>query len=1159
MNWILPSYRCKALAVVCWAAFALGSLRSIDAQSDSARLTGTVTDSSGAAIPGASITITDTDTGTVRKLTSDDSGNFSASALPVGHYTADASFTGFQSESQKFTLEVSQSQALAFKLSVGSESQTIEVTDAAPLVETTTSSTGIVVQGKELSDLPLNGRNFTQLALLAPGITKGAYGNIASGVNQNAESLRYSDTGGYALSANGLRPQANIFLLDGIDNNEGLTNGISFFPPVEAMSEFRITNTLAQAEFGRAGGAITQAAIKSGTNSIHGSGFIFYRDSAIGSANPNYFTNQPIVSYHRNQFGGTLGGPIWKNKLFLFGDYQGLRQQIPQNPYVSTTPTARMRTGDFGELLGTGLSVVPTVSVAGSSTYSPTGCTAFTTVHGISVTTQAQLNASVDNGAIFDPLTCKQFGTVAAPNVIPTARLNKAAVNYLNAFPAANHASTNVLNNYSNIQIQGNHYNDFDARLDYTLSEKNLIFGRYSYAQDDEFLTTRYAGLPSGFGSGNNNTHPRGVAAGYDHTFTANLINEFRFGYSRPYYGYINPDEGTPLSANFGIVNANRNSLLGGGALIGGYDSEIGYTGDGGPYQVPQKAFEYFDSLSWVRGKHTLKGGATLIQRQVNFFQGDYRSKGFFNIAGQGADYTGYEVSELLAAFVDNYSIANPTGFYQTRSVEDGFFLQDDWKASRKLTLNLGIRYDLFTSPYEVNNRQSNFDIATGTLKPAGANGNSRSLVNTNFNNFAPRFGFAYDVYGSGRTVVRGGYGIYYFLDRGGIGNVLSNNPEFNGASQYTSQQGYRITFTGQTPTKFDNNNVDATAALPSATATVNEAAPMNVAVIAYPQHNPNSTIQQYNLQLAQQFGRDTVLNVSYVGTKADHLHNVINYTGKQLVTGAQFFSAQGLSVTENINNGTSHYNGLQTRLDRRLVNGLQFTVAYTWSHAIDDSTGPFSTQGGGGNFFITANGPQVGLNRGNTDDDQRHQFTMSALTELPFGRGKRYFANSWLVNELLGGFQIDPFVSIGTGTPFTFTYPANGINNRPDYSGFPANVKLTRVGNQLRYFDSAAFQQAPLNAAGNYIRPGNVERNAFYLPGSKTVSLSVLKDIPITERFSGQLRGQAYNLLNTPQFAGLNDTNLSDYNGTTNRYGTINSTRYASQRQLEMAFRVTF
>lgn len=1129
-------------------------------QTDTARIQGSVMDATGAIIPGATIKVTNLGTGSVYDTTSDSNGNFNLSALPVGAYKAEVQSSGFQSEVQNFTLTVSQVQAMNFKLATGVASTVVEVTDAAPLVDTTTSSTGTLIQGRQLAELPLNGRNFTQLALLAPGVTRGAYGGIASGVNGNAESLRYNDTGGYSLAANGLRAQANSYILDGIDNNESLTNGISFFVPVEAMSEFRVTNSLAPAEFGRAGGVIIQAAIKSGTNAIHGSAFIFYRDSALGSANPNYFSpSTKIVSYHRNQFGGTLGGPLWKNKLFLFGDYQGLREDLPQGVYISSTPTARMRSGDFGELIGSGLTVVP--NVAGGTNYSPTGCASFTTVTGRVVKTTAQLNGSgsaplADSGAIFDPLTCKQFGTVAAPNVIPASRLNKAAVNYLNAFPAANHASPNVLNNYANIQTSPNRYNDFDVRLDYNLSPHNILFVRYSYAQDDESKTTRYVGLPSGFGTGSNNTHPRGVAAGFDHIFNANIVNEFRFGYSRPFYGYINPFEGEPFSANLGIVNANRNALLGGGALIGGNDTEIGYTGDGGPYEVPQHAYQYLDSLSYNHGKHAFKFGGNIIQRQVDFFQGDYRSKGFFNIAGNGADYTGYEVSELLAAFVDNYSIANPLGFYQTRSWENGFYAQDDWKLSQRLTLNLGIRYDLLTYPYEVNNRQSNFDIASGSLKVAGANGNSRSLIDTNFKNFAPRVGFAYDASGNGKTVFRGGYGIYYFLDRGGVGNQLSNNPDFNGASQFTSQQGYRVTFSGQGPA-FDNNNDHATAPLPSATSVINEAAPTNAAVISYPKNNPNSTIQQYNLQMEQQLGPNTVIDIAYVGTKADHLFNVINYTGKQLGTGLQFFQAKGLGVTLDTNNGTSRYNGLQTRLNRRLTNGLQFTAAYTWSHAIDDSTGPFSvTPNASSTFFITAAGPQLQYNRGNTDDDQRHAFTFSMLGELPFGRGKMFGGQvNRAVDYVIGGWQINPFVQLGTGTPFNLNANNNGggINNRPDFTIVPPNIGVHKNHGVVTYFNPAAFTSPPVNSQGLYFRPGQLGRNQLYGPGYDTVSVSVIKQVPVTERIKGELRGQAYNLFNTPQFAGIADANISDNNG------TINTTRFRSERELELAFRFTF
>ena len=550
---ISTSYRRRNFLTRCFALVMLLVLPAffaarLNAQNDTAQIQGSVQDSSGAVIAGATITLTNVDTAAQFTATSDAGGSFAFNALVRGHYSARVTANGFETEVQDLTLDVSQLQALNFKLKAGATSTTVTVTGAAPLVQTEDSSLSTVVNDRQLVDLPLNGRNFSQLALLSPGVTRGAYGGILQGTGGNAEQLRYGDTGGIALTANGLRPQANNYLLDGVDDNEALANGINIWPAIEATSEFRAIVGLAPAEFGRAGGTIVEASTKSGSNSIHGSAFAFYRDSVWG-ANPNYFGGTPTNS-HRNQFGFSLGGPIIKDKLFIFGDYQGLRQALPLDFYVSTVPTAKMRTGDFSELLGEGLSVVPTV--AGGSAYSPSGCAAFVGAHG-TYTTTAQLNASLDNGAIFDPTTCAQFGlsaggAVIGPlNVIPAARLNKAAVNYLNAFPAANHTSTNVLNNYGREQFDTKRYNDFDVRLDYNASAKDILFGRYSYQMDNDTKDTRYAGLPSGFGSGDNDTHPRGVASGYTHVFGPNAVNEFRFGYERPFYSYINPYEGVPL------------------------------------------------------------------------------------------------------------------------------------------------------------------------------------------------------------------------------------------------------------------------------------------------------------------------------------------------------------------------------------------------------------------------------------------------------------------------------------------------------------------------------------------------------------------------------------------------------------------------------------
>ncbi len=1152
-----------------------GATSCLHAQTDSARILGSVTDSTGAIIPGATITVTNTQNNSKVTVTSGKDGNFTVNALQPGTYKAEVTDQGFTSQVQNFILDVSQVQALNFKLAVGSASTTVDVTDAAPLVEEESSETGLVVKDRELTDLPLNGRNFTQLALLTPGVTRGQYGNQAGGTQSNVETLRYNDTGGASLSANGLRPQANNFLLDGLDNNEALVNTINFFPPVEAMDEFRVTNSLAPAEFGRAGGVIIQSDIKAGTNKIHGSAFAFYRDSVLGGASENYFApDVPETHYHRNQFGGTIGGPLLKNKLFGFFDYQGLREAIPNGVQINTVPTAKMLTGDFSELLGTSLTSVPYDSFGG---YDPTGCQTFTTVHGVSVTSTSQLNASVDNGAIFDPTTCAQFGTVMAPNIIPTSRLNPVALKYLQAFPAPNRTPTsNVLENYQNTQFIVNKYNDFDVRLDYNLGSKDRLFGRYSYGQDNDTKTVSVVGVPSGFAAGDNNTHPRGVAAGETHIFTPNLLNEFRFGYTRPFYGYINPFDGEPFSANLGIPNANRNSFLGGGALIGGNNTNLSYTGDGGAYEVPQHSYQFVDNVSLNHGKHAFVFGESVLLRQVKFAQGN-DAKGFFQFQGSGSDYTGWDTAEDLAGFVNTYSISTSTGYYDTRTFEMGYFAQDDWKITRRLTLNLGIRYDLYNFPYEVKNQQSNFNIATGQLDVAGQNGNSRSLINTPKTNFAPRLGFAWDAYGDGKTAVRGGYGIYYFLDRGGVGNELNNNPDFNGIASYNDYSGYRIALSGEGPTLLPssgqapgpypgNNSILATNPLPSPTVTINPLAPTNASVIAYPVNSRIPTIQEWNLSMQQQIARNTTATISYVGTKADHLLVSTSYSSPQLGTGIEFYQAQGLGVTLNEFEGTSHYNGLQTSLNKRLANGFQVTAAYTWSHNVDDAPGPFTANQAG--VPVTAQGPDLHLDRGNADDDQRHAATFSALLEVPYGRGRKYGSTiPKALDYVVGGYQFSPFVQIGSGTPFDLTVnnpsSSQGPDNRPDLVGNPmigleknyANAGTTG----FTYLNRAAFADPPVNAAGIYYRPGTVHRNEFYGPGYNTTGLSIFKDIPITERIQSQIRGQAYNLFNHPQFA--NPSNGTEGGGTNITTGPIvvDGTRFRSAREVELAYRVTF
>jgi Carboxypeptidase regulatory-like domain len=1109
------------------------------AQSTNASVTGRILDPGNAVIVGAEISIINTETKVRYTGETNADGIYLVSNIQPGIYLVQVSKPGFKAVLKPdVVLHIETAVALNFTLTFGSMSESITVMGGAPPVNTESSSMGSVVEGRQVTELPLNGRNFTQLALLTPGVTRGAYGDNASGGGSgtNTETFRNSETGSAALSVNGLRPQANNFILDGLDNNESLVNTIAFFPPAEAIQEFRVNTSVAPAEFGRAGGAIVQTSIKSGTNELHGSAFEFLRNSALDANDayfgaPNPVTGEvPKLPFRRNQFGGTLGLPVIKNRLFLFVDYQGLRSERSREPEFVTVPTALMRQGNFSELLGTGLTSTPNPALTGCSNVVPM------------------------NGAIYDPLTCAPF----SGNIIPADRLNPAGLNYLKAFPLPNVGGA-IQNNYETQRRETKDFDDFDLRFDYAPSARDLLLLRYSFAQDRFSLTSLFPLLPAGFGSGSTPTDLRAIAIGHTRSFLANLVNDLRFGYTRDFFAYEPPFSDQMLAANLGIPNANRSPFLGGGALIGGNSTQLQFTGDGGPYAVHESTWQGNDNLSWATGRHTLRFGTNVIHRQVNFFQGNF-AKGFFaidgvNTTGSGR-FTGYDVSELLAGFSD-YEIGAGQATFETASWETGHYVQDDWRVTRRLNLNLGLRYELNTYPVEDHNRQSNFDLGSGSLLLPGQNGLPRSLVRTDRNNWAPRIGFAYDLLGHSKTILRAGYGIFYFLDRGGVGNQLSNNPDFNGAAVYQALDGLRFALSGSAPNGTSDSRT-AVNPLPPATPVTNRAAPRNASVIAVLPDNRMPRVQQWNLQVEQQLGADTALNVAYTGSKSDHLMTWFNLNNQVLnaASGASLYPGTGLTVNLGTASGTANYDALQVHLSQRFARDMQYTVSWSWSHTLDNSNGPFSVTGGNARIFILpGQGANLSANYGNSDQDQRQFFTLSTLYELPFGHGKRFGAlwNGFL-NSLAGGWQWNNIVTMGTGTPFDVFVNGNP-SNRPDYLGNAQNGMLEAANGGLRWIDFAAFVAPPTNAGGVFTRPGSLSRNFFHGPGIQTWDMSLFKTFDVTDRAKLQFRTEGYNILNTPQFTNP-DANLSDGQ---NDFGIIRATRAFSERQIQFALRITF
>jgi hypothetical protein len=1176
------------------------------AQNNKGAIVGTVKDPNDALVAKAQVKVTSTKTGEVRTTDTSDDGTYTVTNLEPGPYSVTVEASGFQSVTfEAVQVETNARLPLDVKFaSVASSTASVTITaESAPLVESETSVRGDLITGREVTDLPIPQRNFTLLAQLSPGVVRPNLGLLGGGGNfveggggrNNTESTRFRESGGSVMVVNGARPTNNNFTLDGVDNNESQFGQIAIYPNPDAIAEFKIESSVPSAESGRAGGGIVSTTFKSGGNDFHGTAGEVYQGRFLSAAAAKFDdpTSQPVPNYVTHNFYGTIGGPIFlphfgeggpalyngRNRSFFFFSLNGQRNSTPifggaGDPLGVPVPTARMRVGDFGELLQPG-------------------------------TTRTYRLAS--GGNVVAPI-----GTIFAPNGTPIpgndlrncptcGGFSRFAQNYLNAFPLPN--LSGIGRNFETNRKEHAVVDSYDVRIDHRITQSNNFFARYSKSdtarQRDNFfpLGSSPTGndLPAGPSAGDEFGNTKGFTMGDTHVFSPSVVNDARFGYTRVSIGIFNTGvNGTggfspTISANLGAPNINLGPNSSGIVLVGivdelnGTDRAAEFTGDGGPFYFLSNNFHVADAVTVVKGNSTYKFGGDYRVRQTSVYdggrnngtKGNYQygttNSGFVsgNYNGIGPNDTGSALANFLLGYQPGFvGRGDPGGPYFQSSKEMAFFVQDDWKVNTDLTLNLGLRYDIFTAPTERYDRQGNFDPATRTIQMAGDNApGGRDLANTDKNNFGPRIGFAYSGLKADKTLVlRGGYGLLYAVDTN-LTQPLTSNPGTGAASfactPITSPGGCPAVFLARNP--FDNGIPTApfTVAAPGSVF----AAPTGGGLILFndPNHK-DEMYHQYNFTIQDEFRPGWLAEVAYVGSLGRNLLVLQNIgtgndqggPGSREVVLVNVTNTNPITTTRYI--GKSSYNALQTKLEKRFAKGLSLLTSYTWAHGIDDTPGAVCGNGAGARDCGPDDPKRRELERASSDTDVRHRFTFSNVWDLPIGRNRRYGADMHkALDAAVGGWQFNNIITWQTGPVFNVTCDGG----RVDLIGDPTPTQADRdAGREL---NPAAFRCSTTRVfAGDppvsstvtrtaFPNIGSLGRNVFHGRPQFYWDASLYKNFPvsaISEAFNIQFRFSAYNVLNR--------VNRSFPNGDLNNAGEFGRD-VSEQRRRQMEFSLRF
>jgi hypothetical protein len=1171
---------------------------------------GTVSDKTGSVISGATVRATSQATAISRESKTDATGHYLIPLLPVGDFTISADFQGFQTVQQKDArLQVDEHRELNFTMAPASVTSTVEVSATEVAVQTANPTLGQVITSQQVADLPLNGRDFVQLATLTPGTTQET--NPQSFFNGGASS-EVSARGTFSLSVGGSRVQSTDWLLDGNDNNELTAGAIAILPSIDAIQEFKVLTYNYSAEYGTRAGPTVLVTTKTGSNQLHGSLFEFFRNTDLDARS---FFASSREKFNLNQFGGSLGGPIQKDKTFFFADYEAKRQRHGI-AFVGLIPTAAMMAGDF--------TLDPFGNPRGSASFP-----ALTNPYATGADKHFQCDASTGN-----PLTPDGTGNQPAGvdcNKIPPAMFDKAGAQLIKLYPQSNASNAALGYNYTNVPVRTLDEGKFDIRIDHNFSNKDSVFARFSYDQATTFDPGGSPGFAEQNPFGSTETllnHGRNVAVSETHVFSDRTINQASVGFNRIFNHIRSFGDSTCTAAKLSIQGADLGSLC---DNLTGYPASLnqstkdcfgcglsstqltGYwsLGDRGfaPFQGGTNVYSYSDTLDMIRGKHDVRVGIGMRFNQMNVRSNGFQD-GYFLFFPGSASFTGDNAADLL--------VGQPGGALHDQTFNGATtgrrwkmyrpFVQDDWRVTNNLTVNLGLAWALVTPETEAEGRQANFDFYTGKYYVAGNSPqagcaiciHSGGSAGVQFDKTAlePRIGLAWKPWGSQNTAIRAGYAIYHDSSWSqGAQGLWQNPPYYAETDQFNYFPSFPCPFNNATSATPANCGLQLGFLQSSLKPYTSQPNPANFTgtIQAQNRNFKQGMVQQFNLNVEHQLPGNVVLTVGYAGSRSTHIlvdgvnQNVGSPAACGVVAGYTFGCGPGVSsfkapyglftTVANISDiGRARYDSLQVKAETKSVrHGLYALVGYTWARTFDTGMPDGAGTLPGATFWPLPGTQRAdwGLSQINLND----QFTASILYDLPFGKGKK-FGSNWNgpVNAVLGNWKVNVIEKATSGFPLFVVASANsnfagsGVNfqwngnslNRPNQVGDPNKagpvagnpncIAPAKVHTLANWFNPCAFMDAPFGELGD------AGRTPVSGPRFVNTDFSVIKDFPLSfrEGMGLQFRAEFFNLFNHAQFfLGGGSSQMQDVDSPS-IFGVVNET-VNNPRVIQFALKLKF